>query len=158
MEPLNSIFDTSFVLKDGAKEYKHDESTTDCANKARLCEGCVGMFKSNLGEDVDLEELMNDKAKDDNMAEDIEDGTARLAQQDVLVGEHDVGTDLEYGYEIFSAYDLKTHTGIITKYKRTPKQLRLRALKLKKKKGDNTEVLYPIRRGNKVLKVYVIVE
>ena len=120
-----------------------------------MCVSCVGVLRSALGDDVDLNSIMEDKMNSEVIAQDIDSAVAMLAEDhENTIGGHDAGEELHYGYEVSHEYALKTHNSIVKKFKKTPTQLRLKPLRLKKKKGESTETLYAIRKGCRTLKVY----
>ena len=139
--------------QDGCKEYKYGDDEDE--HRPMLCIKCVDLFRSALGQDCDLGAIMHEKINSEETAKDIDQAIEDLAADNhEETEEHNAGEILEHAYEVSTTYRLKSHGAIVKKYKKTPIQLRLKALRLKKKNGDASEVLYPVRHGGRVLKVY----
>ena len=138
-------------------EHEWEEHEADIA--APLCTNCVDFLRSNLGADCNCKAIMEEKETEEEIAHDLNEGLQALEEKDAVHPRHQVGRRLMLGFMQFTDYQLKTHQSIVKKFKKTPRQCRLKPLRLHKKglkqKGVKAaSTVYALRKSAKTLRVY----
>ena len=102
---------------------------------------------------------MAEKEADTELAEDIRSGLKADEEKTskTMFPAYHVGKRLKLGFVTFCDYRLKGHQSIVKQFKKTPRQMRLRPLKLEKRIGRKKQketIKYALRKGSKTMRVY----
>ena len=138
-------------------EHEWEEHESDIS--AALCANCVVFLRSHLGADCNCKAVMDEKETEEELAQDLNSALAAFHDEETVFPAHHVGKRLLLGFMQFTDYSLKTHQSILKKFRKTPRQCRLKPLKLhqmglKKKAPKAAKTMYALRKSSKTLRVY----
>ncbi|CAK0892464.1 unnamed protein product, partial [Prorocentrum cordatum] len=145
-EPPNAIrirtfVDDVFIATARVGEGGKAEEAFECFG----CTDCVDFASRNLP-GCAFADVVRDKKEDENFAQEV-DGAMNIGESDEAPFGIEAGEGSQIGSTLFEDYLAPNHHQVVSTWKKTPKQLRLRPLKWRGRNGVETTV-YPIKEND----------